>query len=149
MKTTKIMPPPYMLIAIIAMISLNFLFPIAVIVPSPWSLLGIIPIAFGVYISVIAEKSFRDSKTTVTPFEESSTLVIDGMYRWSRNPMYLGFALVLLGIGILVRSLTPFIVIPAFMAVIHFFFIRTEEKMLTSKFGKQYIAYANQTRRWL
>jgi protein-S-isoprenylcysteine O-methyltransferase Ste14 len=149
MKTSKIHPPTYMLIAMLAMIALNFLFPMAVIVPNPWSLLGIVPIAFGVYISVLAEKSFRDARTTVTPFEESSTLVTSGMYRFSRNPMYLGFVLALLGISILLRSLTPLIMIPAFVAVIQIFFIRAEEQMLTAKFGKQYIAYTNQTRRWL
>lgn len=149
MKTTQIYPPTYMLIAMLAMVILNFLFPVALIVPSPWSLLGIIPIALGVYIAFVAEKSFRDIKTTVTPFVESSALVTGGMYRFSRNPMYLGFVLVLLGIAILMRSLTPFVIIPVFMVLIQTLFIRIEERMLAAKFGTQYISYAKKTKRWL
>jgi protein-S-isoprenylcysteine O-methyltransferase Ste14 len=88
-------------------------------------------------------------KTTVTPFVESTVLVTDGMYRWSRNPMYLGFVLVLIGIAILLRSLTPFLVIPAFIALIQSVFIQKEEEMLAVKFGRLYTTYAKNTRRWL
>lgn len=143
------MPPTYMLIAMIAMIVFNFLFPVAIVIPSPWNLLGMIPIALGVYISVAAEKSFRDAKTTVTPFAESSMLVTNGMYRISRNPMYLGFILILIGVAIMMRSLTPFAVIPAFLVLIGKRFVTIEEQMLAEKFGAQYTAYTKKTRRWL
>jgi len=149
MNISRIMPPTYMLIAMIVMIVINFLAPVAVVVPSPWNLLGLIPIGVGVYIAVAAERAFHDVKTTVTPFVESSSLVTDGMYRISRNPMYLGFVLVLIGIAILMRSLTPYGVILAFMAVIKTIFIRTEERMLAAKFGAKYKTYTKNTRRWL
>lgn len=143
------MPPTYMLIAMVAMIALNFLFPLAIVIPSPWNLLGIIPIALGVYIAIVAEKSFRDVKTTVTPFAESSMLVTNGMYRISRNPMYLGIILILIGIAIMMRSLTPFAVIPVFLILIEKRFITVEERMLAKKFGVQYLNYTKKTRRWL
>jgi protein-S-isoprenylcysteine O-methyltransferase Ste14 len=143
------MPPTYMLIAMIAMIVLNFLFPLAIVIRSPWNLPGIIPIVLGVYISVVAEKSFRDARTTVTPFAESSILVTNGMYRISRNPMYLGFILILIGIAIMMRSLTPFAIIPVFLVVIEKRFVTTEERMLAEKFGRQYTDYKRKTRRWL
>jgi len=149
MNTRKLMPPTYMLIAMLAMIALNFLFPLAIVIPSPWNLLGIIPIALGVYISIVAEKSFRDVKTTVTPFAESSMLVTNGMYRISRNPMYLGIILILIGIAIMMRSLTPFAVIPIFLVLIEKRFITVEERMLAKKFGAQYLTYTKKTRRWL
>ena len=149
MKTRKIMPPTYTLIAMLIMIALNFLFPIAVIIPSPWNLLGIIPTALGVYIAVVAENAFREAKTTVRPFQESSVLVTAGMYRISRNPMYLGLVLTLVGVAFLLRSLTPFGVIPLFVLMIETMFIRIEERMLTTRFGTAYTAYTEKTRRWL
>lgn len=143
------MPPTYMLMAILVMVGLNFLLPMAVIIPSPWNLLGVIPMGMGVYMAVVAEKAFHSAGTTVTPFVESSALVTDGMYKISRNPMYLGFVLVLTGIGILLRSLTPYGVIPVFMIMIEAIFISNEERMLAAKFGVQYEAYRKNTRRWL
>lgn len=138
-----------MLIAMLLMIALNFLFPVTVIIPSPWNLLGLIPIGLGIYTAVVAENAFRHAKTTITPVQESSVLVTNGMYRISRNPMYLGFVFTLIGIALLLRSLTPFGVIPAFIVIIKTTFIRVEEQMLTEKFGLQYTAYAHKTRRWL
>jgi protein-S-isoprenylcysteine O-methyltransferase Ste14 len=145
----KIMPPTYMLIAMLSMIVFSVFLPVARIIPSPWNLLGLIPITLGVYIAVVAEKSFRDAKTTVTPFVESAALVTQGTYRISRNPMYLGFVLVLVGIAILLRALMPFFVIPVFMALIQTNFIRKEEEMLAAKFGLPYIAYTKTVHRWL
>jgi len=138
-----------MLIAMVAMIFLNFLLPLAIAIQSPWNLLGMIPVALGVYISVVAEKSFRDARTTVTPFAESSVLVTNGLYRISRNPMYLGFILILIGIAIMMRSLTPFAIIPVFLVAIEKRFVAIEERMLAEKFGMQYTDYTRKTRRWL
>lgn len=149
MNARKILPPTYMLIAMLVMIALHFVLPLAIIIPSPWNLLGIIPIGLGAYIAVAAEKAFQEVKTTATPFVESAVLVTNGMYRLSRNPMYLGFLLVLFGIPILLRSVTPFAVIPVFMAVIQVLFIMNEERMLTAKFGARYTEYVKNTRRWL
>lgn len=149
MKSQKIMPPTYMLMAMISMVILNFLFPLAIVIQSPWNLLGIIPVALGVYLSVVAEKSFRDARTTVTPFAESSVLVTNGLYRISRNPMYLGFILILIGIAIMMRSLAPFAIIPVFLVAIEKRFVIIEERMLAEKFGMQYTDYTQKTRRWL
>lgn len=143
------MPPTYMLIAMVAMIIVNFLFPVAIIIPSPWNLLGIIPLALGVIINVIADRIFHETNTTVKPFEQSSALITGGVYRISRNPMYLGFVLILIGIAILMRSLAPYGVIPVFLVVMEIIFIRTEEQMLAAKFGTDWIEYKKTTRRWL
>jgi len=148
MKTSEILPPTYMLIAMLVMVALHFILP-AAIIPTPWNLLGMIPIGLGAYVAVAAENAFRSADTTVKPFVESTTLVTNGVYRISRNPMYLGFVLVLVGIAILMRSLTPFIVIPLFTALIQLIFIKDEEQMLAAKFGARFEAYTNSVRRWL
>ena len=73
----------------------------------------------------------------------------EGPFRYSRNPMYLGFVLVLAGIGILLGSLTPLFVIPAFAALMDRQFIQMEEQMLRAAFGAKWQDYASRTRRWL
>ena len=142
------MPPTWMLIAMIAMLILNFLFPVAWIIPPLWNLLGLIFIASGVIMNLIADKAFHQVGTTVKPFQESSTLVTNGLFRISRNPMYLGFVLILIGIAILLRTLSPILVIFAFVVLINNLFIKAEEGMLAEKFGATWNQYKSNTRRW-
>jgi protein-S-isoprenylcysteine O-methyltransferase Ste14 len=83
------------------------------------------------------------------PFSEAKTLVVRGPYRWTRNPMYLGMAAILLGFALYLGSVTPFIVIPAFMGLIAERFIVPEEEMLEKTFGQAYSDYKARVRRWL
>jgi protein-S-isoprenylcysteine O-methyltransferase Ste14 len=149
MKTTKLLPPTYLLIAVFAMIVLHFGFPGAVIIPPLWKLLGIVFIAVGITINIIADGKFHEVKTTVKPFAESSALVTSGMYGFTRNPMYLGFVLTLVGVAMLLGTLTPFAVVILFWIVMEKLFIEVEEKMLEAKFGSQWLKYKTSVRRWL
>ncbi|HUH97760.1 MAG TPA: isoprenylcysteine carboxylmethyltransferase family protein [Anaerolineales bacterium] len=149
MTTKRIMPTTYLLIAILAMIAIHFLFPLAMIVPPGWNLLGLLPLALGVVINLAADEAFRRAKTTVKPFEESSVLVQSGVFRISRNPMYLGFVLSLIGIAVLLRSLSPYLLILAFVILIQTLYITVEERMLGEKFGARWQDYKRTTRRWL
>ena len=145
----KIMPTTYLLIAILVCLLFHFFFPIRKILPSPWNLIGLLPLFFGIWINLSADRSFKHANTTVKPFEESNTLVQDGAFRWSRNPMYLGFMAVLLGISILLKSLSPFLVVVVFVVLMDLIFIRSEEKMLYEKFGDKWEAYRSRVRRWI
>jgi protein-S-isoprenylcysteine O-methyltransferase Ste14 len=149
MKSAKILPPTYLLIAMMAMLVLNFLFPVAWIVPPVWNLLGLVFLVAGVTMNLIADKAFHQAGTTVKPFEESSTLVTDGVFQISRNPMYLGFVLILTGTSMLLRSLSPYLIIFAYAFLVDRTFIKVEEGMLAKKFGKTWEAYKSRTRRWL
>ena len=149
MKPMKIMPTTYLLLAMLVMIATHFLFPGLLIIPPLWNLLGLIPLVMGVVINLVADGAFHKANTTVKPFEESSVLVTDGIFRISRNPMYLGFVLTLIGIAILLRSLTPYVVILAFAIWIQSRFITVEERMLAKKFGTEWQMYKRSTRRWL
>jgi protein-S-isoprenylcysteine O-methyltransferase Ste14 len=145
----KILPTTYLLIAIIAMAALHFFAPAVQIIPIPWSLLGIVPTAGGVIINLIADSAFRQVKTTVKPFQESTALVTSGAFRISRNPMYLGFVLTLLGIAIILGSLTPFVVVLIFSILMDRVFIQVEERMLEDKFGRAWLEYKAKVRRWI
>ena len=101
MKTKQILPPTYVLIALVVMLVLHFIFPGIKLIALPWNLLGLIPLVIGVALNLIADSAFRKAGTTVKPFQESTTLLTDGVYRISRHPMYLGFVLILIGVAIL------------------------------------------------
>ena len=76
-------------------------------------------------------------------------LLTTGLYRFSRNPIYLGMTLTLLGWGLVLGSLGALLLVPLFPPWIERLFIRTEEAMLEDQFGDAYRAYAARTRRWL
>jgi protein-S-isoprenylcysteine O-methyltransferase Ste14 len=92
---------------------------------------------------------FRRARTGVVPFSEATTLVTGGPYRFTRNPMYLGMAGILVGTAIWLGSVTPWLVLPAFMAIIVERFIAPEEAMLERTFGEHYARYRAAVRRWL
>jgi len=149
MQAKKTMPTTYLLISIAVMTALHFLFPAMRIIPPLWNLLGLVPLALGVIINLAADKAFHQAHTTVKPFEESSALIMHGVFRASRNPMYLGFVLILIGIAVLMRSLTPYVVVLAFAILIDRMYITVEERMLAEKFGAEWEKYRQSTRRWL
>lgn len=149
MQRKPVLPPMYLLTAMIAMVALHFVFPVAKIIPFPWQLMGVLPLALGAALNIIADKAFGDAKTTVKTFQESAALITDGVYRICRHPMYLGFVLILLGLAILLGSLAPFFVIPIFAIVMDLVFIVVEERMLAGKFGQEWVKYVTKVGRWL
>ncbi len=149
MNKPKIMPTTYFLIALLVIPILNFLLPIIRIVPSPWNLPGILFILVGIVIELAADRLFQQAGTSVKPGAESQALVTNGVFRISRNPMYLGFALILFGAAALFGTLTPFLVVPVFMVLIRLRFIQVEEMMLEHTFGTAYLDFKNQIRRWI
>jgi len=149
MKPRQIMPPTYLLIAILSMVILHLILPKIEIIPPLWNLLGILPILAGLTINLIADQAFQKSRTTIRPFEESSVLVTHGIFQISRNPMYLGLALIASGVAVLLGSLAPFLVTLAFAALIDRVFITAEERMLACRFGPSYAMYKEETRRWV
>ncbi len=149
MKAKKIMPTTYLLIAIVAMIALHFLVPGMRFLRPPWSLLGIIPLALGVTVNLLADRAFHRASTTVKPFEESSLLIRTGVFRISRNPMYLGFVLILIGIALFMGSVAPYVAIVAFAVLMDRVYVTVEERMLAVKFGAEWEEYKRHTRRWL
>jgi protein-S-isoprenylcysteine O-methyltransferase Ste14 len=149
MSLKKVLPPTYLLIALLAMVAVHFILPVLRIIPAPWVLLGILPLALGIAVDIQADTLFHQLGTSVRPGDESTTLVTSGPFQWSRNPMYLGFVLILAGVAILLGSLMPLIVIPFFITLIDRIFIRVEERMLAGKFGAAWSEYQEKTRRWI
>jgi protein-S-isoprenylcysteine O-methyltransferase Ste14 len=149
MKSKKIMPPTWLLIAILAMLILHFLLPVAKIIPTIWSFTGFVFLASGITLNLIADRAFQRTGTTVKPYQESSYLVTNGVFKISRNPMYLGMVLILTGIAVLLRTLSPLLVVVPFAILIDQIYIRVEEQMLAEKFGAKWQAYKANIGRWL
>jgi protein-S-isoprenylcysteine O-methyltransferase Ste14 len=108
-----------------------------------------VPFALGSVLNLLADRDFKKSGTTVKPFETSTALITDGVYKISRHPMYLGFVLILLGLAIFLRTLSPYIVVGAFAILMEVVFIRVEEAMLADTFGAEWVAYKERVRCWI
>ena len=148
-KPKRILPPVYFLVALVAMAGLHFLFPIAQIYQPLYAYGGGLLIVVGLAVVLWAARLFNRAGTTIKPFEESSALVTNGPYRFSRNPIYLGLVLALIGAGLAPGTISPFAVVPAFIWLIQRRFILPEETMLERTFGSAYAEYKRQVRRWL
>lgn len=108
-------------------------------------------ILLGAVVALAGVVAFRRHKTTVNPFkpEQSTSLVATGVYRLSRNPMYLGLLLALMGWSAFLANWASALVLPAFVAYMNRFQIQPEERALTERFGSQFLAYTKSVRRWL
>ena len=105
----------------------------------------------GVSFDVCGLLAFRQLKTTINPMSpnKTSALVTGGIYRLSRNPMYVGLFLFLMAWAIQLSMLWPFIGPVLFVIYITRFQITPEERVMESKFGDEYLIYKNKVRRWL
>jgi len=142
-------PPLYFLAALLLMALLHQVLPLAQILFAPYRYAGIVLMALAVAFILWAVLLFRRARTGIVPFSPATALVLGGPYRFTRNPMYLGMAGTLLGAALLMGSLSPFAVIPAFMALIADRFIAPEEAMLERAFGREYLDYKAKVSRWL
>jgi protein-S-isoprenylcysteine O-methyltransferase Ste14 len=150
MKTEKkLLPPAYVLASIVLMAALHFTVPAARLIASPWNFLGVIPLAVGIVINIVADRAFHRAGTTVKPFQQSTSLITTGVYRLSRHPMYLGLVLVVLGIAVITGSLTPLLVVPIFALLLDRKFIAAEERLLEKRFGSAWLEYKKSVRRWI
>jgi protein-S-isoprenylcysteine O-methyltransferase Ste14 len=108
-------------------------------------------IALGVAVAVAGVIAFRDKRTTVNPLtpDASSSVVTDGLYRYSRNPMYLGFLLALTGWAVHLQNAGAVLLLPAFVAYMTRYQIKPEERALLAKFGPEFARYMSRVRRWI
>lgn len=140
-----------MLFALFAALSfaLDALWPGASVLAAPYNHLGWLPVALGTLLLVVARLQFVRAKTNIYTFDEPGTLLTSGAFAISRNPMYLGFTLLLLGIVILQGSWLGLPLVGVFAIISDRWYIGFEERWLQAKFGQEFEAYASRTRRWL
>jgi protein-S-isoprenylcysteine O-methyltransferase Ste14 len=144
-------PPPLvaLIVAILMWIMPNYLGTL----PAPVSIriaVGIILACIGQGISISGMVAFRRAKTTINPLKPSSasSLVQVGVYRFTRNPMYVGLLISLAGWAVYLGHVLPALGVPLFAWYITQFQIKPEERILLSIFGEQFTEYMHRVRRW-
>ncbi len=149
MRFGRPLPPVVLLLAIILLALMHFVLPGPRILVYPANLVGLLPLVVGVYLNLAADRLFKRHHTTVKPFQESTALLTTGVYGHTRNPMYLGFVFLLLGIALLLGSAGPLVIVALFPVFINLMYIRAEETMLRDRFGDEWVAYQARVRKWL
>ena len=124
----KLIPPFLFLLCVIAMYFLDRFYPIQKWLMRPYNLIGSMPLLLGIFMVVSTGKRFRKVKTQIHTFKVPNKLVTKGLFQYSRNPIYLGFTIALLGIAFLFGSLTSLIPVLFFFLVANFWYIPFEEK---------------------
>ncbi len=147
----KIPPPAVALVIAVLMWLLSLAAPALDFTIPARILIAIILAATGVAAAIAGVTTFARAKTTVNPTtpEASSSLVSWGIYKVTRNPMYLGLLFVLTGWAIFLSNPFPFPLLPVYMLYINRFQIAPEERALASLFGREFAAYQSRVRRWI
>ncbi len=112
---------------------------------------SIITVAMALVLFVLAHREFHAAQTTINPFQpqQASALITDGIFRYSRNPIYLAFLLLLIGWALFLANLWALLLCPPFVLYLNHFQIQEEERALESHFGERYLDYKSRVRRWL
>ena len=141
-----IAPPPLIALAAVVLgLALDWLMP-AYVVSVLLSLteriiIGAMLIAAGGALAIPAMRGFRSAGTHVEPWKPSSALVTDGIFGWLRNPMYVGLALIVAGLGIALASDWMLVMLVPAVLLLHFGVVKREERYLEAKFGDAYRQY--------
>lgn len=146
-----IQPPLIFLVCLGFGLFLEYLFPLRIVTLSwvPRIIVSGIFIIISVYLAISAFIALIKNKTPFDPARPTIVIVREGSFRFSRNPMYLSLLLLIAGIAVLICSLWLFITIPVLFILLEFFAVRPEENYLSQKFGKKYLDYKVNVRRWI
>ncbi len=147
----KIPPPIYFALFATMMWLASQYFPLYSVIPENKRWIGYLIIAVFLIFDIWSILLFFIKKTTINPMKpkNTETLVVAGLYRISRNPMYVGLAFILFGWAIHLGALSAFLLLPFFVIVITFMQILPEEQILEQKFGDSYLTYKKRVRRWI
>lgn len=111
--------------------------------------LGSTCISLGLTIITLGFRQMQKAHTNVNPIQPATTIVTEGPFRFTRNPLYLGLTLFYAGISLLVNSLWMVLLLPIVILFMTIGVIEREERYLERKFGMQYLTYKQRVRRWL
>jgi protein-S-isoprenylcysteine O-methyltransferase Ste14 len=145
----RIMPPTLFLGLLVLTAALALALPTRGLDPAPFNYAGVVLIGAGVALNLRSDRQLKRAHTTVRPDGRPSALVTDGAFRLTRNPMYLGMALILAGAAVVLGSAPALICTAAFMIAVERWFIRNEEANAAAAFGVAYEDYRRAVRRWL
>jgi protein-S-isoprenylcysteine O-methyltransferase Ste14 len=135
--------------SIIIAVVLHYFFPVTILIPFPYNLIGLLIVGLGVYLAFQSVRLLISYNTTFEVGGNPSSLVTKCPYNYSRNPIYLGLLLIALGTAITLSSFSAFIAPIIFFVVVNTIIIPFEENRLQKNFGIEYERYKRLVRRWL
>jgi protein-S-isoprenylcysteine O-methyltransferase Ste14 len=143
-------PPPLIYVAgFLIGLLLDKSLPVAVLSRTPSRIGGSLCIALWVLLGAWSIGLFRRARTSLLPIRPTTTLVVSGPYRLTRNPMYLALAFLYVGLALWFLVFWALVLLPAVIAVVQYFVIAREEKYLEEKFEEGYRQYRVRVRRWI
>jgi protein-S-isoprenylcysteine O-methyltransferase Ste14 len=150
MRSSRVPPPLWMMLFAASEWLANRFLPIASLIRAPYTRLGVGLMVLALVPAVSAVVQFRRARTTLHPHhpERASALVTDGVYAWTRNPMYLSLWLLVIGWSVRLGALSGMIIALCFGPLLTRAQIRAEEQALAGRFGDAYASYRAKVRRW-
>lgn len=142
------LPPFWFLLAVLGQFALAWQASAAA-TPLTLALLGYALLFVGIALVLAAAQRFRKWHTPIKPFQQPAHCITDGVFRYSRNPLYLGEVLMLLGLAALLGTWNALLPVPIFATIIQWRFILPEEQILRQRFGDSYRRYQSRVRRWI
>ena len=145
----NIHPPLMMLAHLLAAFLLHWLLPLPIAFPKSLEWTGYVLVFAGLGFAFSAVSQFGKVRTTLDPHGSVSAIVTSGPYRFSRNPIYLGFVLTLIGLPLALGNVWGVVLSPLLMVSLYRLVIKHEEAYLEGKFKDIYSSYKSRVRRWL
>lgn len=146
----KIILPPILLLAcLIGMIALKKIGYATPVIASTFKSAGFLIIAVGIALPVWSAQIFKRIETNIIPYKSPDKIVTEGPFKFSRNPMYLGMLLVLVGTAVRLGTAESLVFVVLFYSVANWWYIPFEEVKMKNVFGDQFTDYAERVRRWI
>lgn len=145
----KIQPPVLTLIHVAVAFLLTWLIPLPLMVPPILRTAGFLLALIGFLLGVGALMAFRSTRTAPDSPRQVSRLITSGVYRFTRNPVNLGFVLILVGILLNAGSYWGILLAPVLVILFNRLVVEREEEYLAQKFGDEYSCYKSKVRRWI
>ncbi|MDP2573475.1 isoprenylcysteine carboxylmethyltransferase family protein [Vibrio penaeicida] len=146
----KLLPPYLFVLTVFAMGAVCWYSNSPHLITMPYSFLGLLFVAFGIALAGRSSALFRKVGTNIMTFDEPGKLVTTGAFKFTRNPMYLGFSISLFGFAVLFgAAISSFLLVVFYVVVSDRWYIAYEEREMIKKFGEEYSLYRNSVRRWI
>lgn len=145
----KFPPPLIFLLAIGTAYILNAIWPWQIFGLSYHQFISVLLFLLGGFLALSAVVALRSAHTHIEPWRPTKAIVSDGVFAWSRNPIYLAFILLTLSAAFFLNNAWIFLTVVAAVFVLYQWVIVKEERYLSEKFGDEYLLYCTRVRRWL
>lgn len=145
----QVIPPVLVGVFLLSMIPVAVFCPGSPMLPSPYQWAGLLVALAGLAILKTGHGLFRSEATEIHTFREPTRLVTTGIYKRTRNPMYLGFLLILLGVALCTNETLNVLFALVFFLAAQFWYIPVEERNAANAFGRPYEDYKSRVRRWI